>query len=290
VSDEMVDVEDSPRPDRRAGDEHERGDGAGRGDDRASIGRRRVLQGAGVAGAALWVTPTVLTLGAQPAAASTCNCGGATTSATLLSARGDTTPNPLPTTCSVPGGTPAATATLPSFCRADSTQAVWLWGSGTGATGTNGPLFDDMGVISVTQNLPGAVTRYGNLYRFQNFCRQGTVVPTVLVSSTAAQRVYTSTEEPLIWDFLPPQPSGTGAGLAQTLTPTSWWTNSQPGTPNTQSSGNPGYTAPAAFWPGPIDISLLFGGRCGSFTITLQNRNRYQQFKWSNILIGTTHP
>ena len=55
------------------------------------------------------------------------------------------------------------------------------------------------------------------------------------------------------------------------------------------STGNPGYTT-ATPWPGPIDISLLFGGRCGTFSVTVANWNRYQQYKWSDIWIGTTHP
>ncbi len=246
-----------------------------------------MLKTAGIAGAALWVTPTVLALDASPAAASTCSCGGATTSEQFLTQVANTTPNPLPTACGVPtGGTSAASATL-SFCRSDSTQSIYLWGTGSLSTGTNGPLFDDIGVVTVTETRTGGVTRYGNIYRFQNYCRHGTNVPTTLLTgySAAVQRVYTGADANT-WDYLPPQPAG---GSAETTDPTTWWTNSQPGTPNTQSTGNPGYDVMTP-WPGPIDITLLFGTLCGAFSVTVTDYNRYQQFKWSNIFIGTTHP
>ena len=263
------------------------GDGADKRENPAgSIDRRRLLKTAGIAGGALWVVPSVLALDVSPAYASTCSCGGATTAQQFLTQVPDTTPNPLPTACGVPTtGSSTATATL-SFCRSDTTQSIYLWGTGSLSSGTNGPLFDDIGVVTVTETRTGGITRYGNIYRFQNYCRHGTNVPTNLVSgySAAVQRVYTGTDVNT-WDYLPPQVTGS----TQTVDPTTWWTNSQPGTPNTQSVGNPGYTV-ATPWPGPIDISLLFGLGCGSFSVTVTDYNRYQQFKWSNIFIGTTHP
>lgn len=260
----------------------ERGGGTG------SIDRRRLLQSAGVATVAaggMWVAPSVFGASTAFAAGSTnCVCTE-TTSAQLLTQQADTTPNPLPTACSVP--TAGATATLATFCRTVPGQAVYLWGSGSLSTGTNGPLFDDIGVVTVTENISGGVTRYGNIYRFQSYCRQGFYVPTTLdgTYSASVQRVYTGVDANT-WDYLPPQPA---SNPAETATPTSWWNASQPGTPNTQSTGNPGYTT-ATPWPGPIDISYLFGSDCGSFTVTVENRNRYQQYKWSNIFVGTVHP
>jgi hypothetical protein len=247
-----------------------------------------MLKTAGVAGAALWVTPTVLALDASPAAASTCTCaGGETTSRQFLTLQAEVTPAPLPTTCSTP--TTGAVSSALSVCRTDSTHPVYLWGTGNLATGTNnpanGPLFDDMGIVTVTDST--SVTRYGNIYRFQSFCRHNMGnVTTTLVSSTIAQRVYAGGDA-VTWDYLPPQPAGTAP---QTTDPSAWWTNSQPNAAGTQSTGNPGFTAPAPTWPGPIDISLLFGSRCGTFTVTVANWNRYQQYKWSNIFIGTSPP
>ncbi len=244
-----------------------------------------MLKAAAATGAALWVTPTVLALDASPAAASSCTCaGGVTMALTFLTAVGDTLPNPVPTICGTPAGGSSGAKTI---CLTDSTKPVYLWGSGTGSSGSNnppnGPLFDDMGIVTVTDS--ASVTRYGNIYRFQNFCRHGTNVPTNLVSgySASVQRVYTGLDANT-WDYLPPQPA---TNPAETATPTSWWTASQPNAAGTQSTGNPGFTT-ATPWPGPIDISLLFGGKCGTFTVTVTDQNRYQQFKWSNIFIGTT--
>ncbi len=205
-----------------------------------SIDRRRLLKTAGVATAAagsMWIAPSVLGSSTAFAAGSpNCACTG-TASAQILTAVGDTTPNPLPTACGLP--TAGASGTLATFCRETAGQPIYLWGSGTGATGTNGPLFDDIGVVTVTENLTGGggVTRYGNIYRFQNYCRQGTNVPTVLdgTYSASVQRVYTGLDANT-WDYLPPQVTGS----TETVDPTTWWTASQPGTPNTQSTGNPG--------------------------------------------------
>ncbi len=235
----------------------------------------------------MWIAPTVLHFDATVAAVSPCSCGGSTAALQFLTAQPDTTPNPLPQTCTTPTG--AASASL-AFCRENPTDAVYLWGTGTNTTGTNGPLFDDIGIVTVVENSTN-VTRYGNIYRFQSYCRQGgSNVPAatdkVTGYSDTVQRVYTIGGS-LIWDYLPPQPTG---GSAQTTDPPTWWTNSQPtGTPPTSSTGNPGYTTDTP-WPGPIDISLLFGGNCGTFTISVVNLNRYQQYKWSDIIIGTTPP
>ncbi len=256
-----------------------------RGGPSASIDRRRLLKTAGIAGAALWVTPTLVALDASPAAASSCSCGGATGSNTFLTLR--TRVTGTPTACSKP--TAGATGTLATFCRSDSTQAVYLWGTNNplDTAYTYAPLFDDIGIITVTENRVGGITRYGNIYRFQNYCRHGTNVPTTLLSSTATQRVYTGLDVNT-WDYLPPQPAG---GSPETTDPGTWWTNSQPnGTMTaTTSIGNPGYTVLTP-WHGKIDISLLFGNTCGSFTVTVEDWNRYQEYKWSDILIGTAPP
>ncbi len=262
----------------------EAGEGIATG-DRPS--RRRLLKAAAATGTALWVAPTVLAFDASPAAASTCSCGGATTAQRLLTQQARVAGTP--TACATPSGT----VVFSTFCRADSTASVYLWGEGTLATGTNGPLLDDIGVLTVTESSTGTV-RIGNIYRFQNFCRQGANVPTNSVLSNVSQRVYTGADLNT-WDYLPPQPTppptDTG-GLAQTADPTSWWDASQPnGSPTaTDSVGNPGYTPTAAFWPGPIDVSLLFGNSCGQFTVAFENRNRYEEYKWSDILIGSTPP
>lgn len=240
--------------------------------------RRTLIKAATLTGAALWATPTVLSFDAPPAYGSTCACTG-TASAQLLTQR--TAVAGTPTTCSVPA---TGSATVASFCRSDSAAKVYLWGTGSLATGTNGPMLDDIGVLSVTETATGTVRR-GNIYRFQNFCRFGTTLPTNLVFSDASQRVYNG-GDPNVWDYLPPQPAG---GSAQTTTPTVWWTNSQPAAGNTTSVGNPGFTV-ATPWPGPIDVSLLFGTTCGLFTVAFEDRNRYQEYKWSNIFIGLTHP
>ncbi len=250
-----------------------------------SIDRRRLLKTAGVATVAaggVWMAPSVLGSSTAFAAGSLCGCTG-TASAQFLTQQAAVTGTP--TACSVP--TTGATATLTTFCRANSTDAIYLWGTGTLAPG-NGPMFDDIGVVTVTENRTGGVTRYGNIYRFQNYCRHGSNVPTVLDGTYPAtqQRVYTGAD-PNTWDYLPPQPA---SNPAETATPTSWWTASQPtGTLGTSSVGNPGYTT-ATPWPGPIDISYLFGSNCGTFTVTVENRNRYQEYKWSNIWVGKTHP
>ncbi|HET8929751.1 MAG TPA: twin-arginine translocation signal domain-containing protein [Acidimicrobiales bacterium] len=248
------------------------------------IDRRRFLAAAGITTGAMWVAPTVLRSKSAWAAGSLCPCDDGTPAALqFLTAQADTTPSPLPTACL----DMSSHASTEEFCRVDPTQPIYLWGTGAGATNL-GPMFDDMGVVEVLEKSTNT-TRWGNIYRFQNFCRHGTSIPTNLVAGydTNKQRVYTGADVNT-WDYLPPAVSGTSAGATQTATPTSWWTASQPGSPNTQSSGNPGYTATAPAWNNPIDISALFGDVCGNFTITVTDVNRYQQYKWSNIFIGTT--
>ena len=252
--------------------------------DTNSINRRRLLKVAGigtVAAGGMWIAPSVLGSSTAFAAQSpNCNCGGATASAQLLTAQAVAQNGPLAKACSV-----RKTGTLATFCRATAGQKVYLWGTGTGASSGKGPLFDDIGVVKVTENVVGGATRYGNIYRFQSFCRQGTNIPTVLdpTYSAAVQRVYTGLD-PNTWDYLPPQPAG---GSAQTATPTTWWANSQPRPNNTESVGDPGWAVQTP-WPGPIDISYLFGANCGSFTVTVEDRNRYQLDGWSNIFVGVT--
>lgn len=250
------------------------------------IDRRRFLAAAGATTGAMWVAPTVLGFGDTVAAATPCSCGGSTTALQFLTAHADTNPSPSPQTCTLYTGADSGTKT---FCRTLPTEPVYLWGSGTGSTGTNGPLFDDIGIVTVVEQATN-ITRYGNIYRFQNYCRQGgSNVPTASGSvggyNPAVQRVYTIAGTN-IWDYLPPQVSGS----TQTTDPTTWWNNSQPtGSPPTSSNGNPGYDTQTP-WPGPVDISLLFGGNCGTFTVSVVNRDRFLQYKWSNIFIGTTHP
>jgi hypothetical protein len=249
------------------------------------VDRRRVLKTAGAVGAALWITPSVMALDASPAVASTCTCaGGATAGLQFLTQQTNTTPPTLPTACGAP--TAGATSPAQSVCRTDSTQKIYLWGTGTIVENPNGPMFDDIGIVTVTDH--GGVSRFGNIYRFQNFCRHGTNVPTTLVAGYAAnvQRVWTGADVNT-WDFLPPQPT---SNPTETATPTSWWTASQPMAGDaTTSVGNPGFTTLTP-WPGAIDISLLFGNQCGTFTVTVADLNRYKQYKWSNIFIGTTPP
>lgn len=253
----------------------------------SGIDRRRLIAAAGLTVGAMWVAPTVRRSGSAWAAGSLCPCDGGTPEALqFLTATQEG--NQSPTACQ----DMSSHAFTSGFCRVDPNEPIYLWGTGQYSSNL-GPMFDDMGIVEVTETTTN-ITRWGNIYRFQNYCRHGSNIPTTDVTAALGldsnkQRVWVGQDENT-WDFLPPAVGGSSTGATQTATPSSWWDNSQPsgGQNATSSIGNPGYDPTAPSWNNPIDISVLFGDVCGNFTITVTDMNRYMEFKWSNIFIGTT--
>ncbi len=269
-----------------------------------SIDRRRLLKTAGVATAAagsMWIAPSVLGSSTAFAVGSpNCACTG-TATAQVLTGVADSTPDPLPTASNPAPG--ASSGTVLCFCRANA----WTTRLPLG----DGPRRNRHEWSDVRRHRSGHRHREAHRGRERDALREHLPVPELQSDrrrrnthhyvgtgtyDPAVQRVYTSTGSN-IWDYLPPQP----ANSPETATPTTWWNASQPAAAgNTQSLGNPGYnhaagTAPNLGsadtpWPGPIDISYLFGTNCGQFDVTVEDWNRYQQYKWSNIFVGTTHP
>lgn len=169
-----------------------------------AIDRRTLLTRSAVVAGAAWVTPTVLSLDAASAAS---GCGCVAAPVQFLTAQPSTAFTPSPGPCVT-----YVNVTLP-VCRISTTQIMRL---ASNSLGTTAPLFDELGVITVTS--PTNVTKVLNVIFYQNDCRDIT-----------------------------------GTDL----------------------------TGPT----GPVDISALFSGECGVFTINIQVRNRYSPYQWGNTWV-----
>ena len=153
-------------------------------------------------------------------------------------------------------------------------------------------------VVTVTENLTGGgnVTRYGNIYRFQNYCRhrRAAFPPSSHGTySASVQRVYTAADAN-IWDYLPPQVTGsTETGGSDHLVegqPARAQTTPVDRQPRLQHAAGTAPNAPQHALARADRHLVPLRDRLRSVHVTVENRNRYQQYKWSNIFVGTTHP